>query len=215
MRLTDFCNQTGRPKDYSRSRIAKEADEQIASLKVRVNRNALGVKGITEDVRRDINAALQKLNTEYRVGFDEAITRRRKDPLIMFETGVHMRAGNPVIPFIINADCDYEYQLARAEALYQRGWFTERTTEDYVAHEDAHAMLFQGCKNRAEIDAVLAEVNQHWDVLRDVSRYAHRAPYEDRGAEALAEAFVRVRNGEKVSKDVAALVEHYYGGFKR
>lgn len=76
---------------------------------------------------------------------------------------------------------------------YESGFFASKTLEDCMKHEMAHIMTFQGCKTYEEYKELYAEINKAF--IPGISGYADRC--QD-GVEMLAEAFVRIQNGERV-----------------
>jgi hypothetical protein len=87
-----------------------------------------------------------------------------------------------------------------------------KSLEDYLAHEMAHCMLYQDCKTDSQFKAKYKEVETLYNSLKGISGYADKTKS---GNEALAEAFVRVRNNEKVPPIVKVLVEAYFGKWKK
>ncbi len=81
-----------------------------------------------------------------------------------------------------------------------------------MAHEMAHVMIYQDCKNDKEYFAKYRQVEELYDSLKGISGYADKIKS---GNDALAEAFVRVRNGEEVSPVIKRLVESYYGKWRK
>ena len=79
-----------------------------------------------------------------------------------------------------------------------------KCVEDLISHEMAHFMCFQDCKTYG--DFLQRETELRKLFVRGVSGYADATMD---GAETIAEAFVRMKNGEKVSEVVKMLVEKY------
>lgn len=113
---------------------------------------------------------------------------------------------------IVNADADFDKIITKMEENYESGRFAGKSLEDYLAHEMAHVMLYQDCATDNEYRAKFQQIESLYDALKGVSRYADR---EKSGNEALAEAFVRVRNKEKVPPITKILVDSYFGRWKK
>lgn len=51
---------------------------------------------------------------------------------------------------VINEDIDYNVVKKKIQRRYDKGRFAGKSIEDYIAHEMAHIMTYQDCKNEAE-----------------------------------------------------------------
>lgn len=81
-----------------------------------------------------------------------------------------------------------------------------------MAHEMAHVLLYQDCTLDIAYHAKYKQVESLYNSLKGMSNYSNNV---QSGNEALAEAFVRVRNKENVAPIVKILVESYYGKWKK
>ena len=126
----------------------------------------------------------------------------------IFITGYH----DGIVDMVVNENADFEKIKRRISAKYESGEFAGKSLEDYIAHEMAHCMLYQDCKTDIEYTAKYQQIEYLYSSLKGISHYADR---QQSGNEALAEAFVRVRNGEKVSPIAKVLVNTYFGKWKK
>lgn len=176
-------------------------------MKIQFPDDVYKIKGLTSEVKDELETALIKLKSEYTIKLNSILVEKagRND---IFITGYH----NGVVDMIVNEDADFTRIIARMEEQYESGFFTGRSLEDYLAHEMAHVMLYQDCATDNEYHAKYQQIESLYDALKGVSKYADRTRS---GNEALAEAFVRVRNKEIVSPITKILVESYFGRWKK
>ena len=76
----------------------------------------------------------------------------------------------------------------------------------------AHVMLYQDCTSDNEYRAKFQQIDSLYDYLKGISGYADEKKL---GNEALAEAFVRVRNGEEVQPIVKVLIDSYFERYRK
>lgn len=88
--------------------------------------------------------------------------------------------------------------------LYNKGEMAGKTFEDYIAHEIAHILPFQNCITEEDYRRTREELRNSF--IAGVSGYADRT---QNGAESLAEAFVRYRNGEVIPDEAEKLIRKY------
>lgn len=165
------------------------------------------IKGVTDDVVAELEAAMMRLKSEYDIKLDSVSVERagRKD---IFVTGYH----DGVMSVVVNENADFDEVIKHMQKRYESGFFAGKTLEDYLAHEMAHVMLYQDCKTDTEYLAKYAQVEMLYDSLKGISKYADK---KESGNEALAEAFVRVRNKEEVSQITNVLVRSYFERWKK
>lgn len=177
------------------------------TMKIEFPEDVLKVNGVTEEVQKQLNDSLKKLESEYNIKLN-GIYIEPAGKGDIFVTGYH----DGVMDMVVNSNADFERIIRNMPAKYESGYFAGKSLEDYVAHEMAHVMLFQDCKTDAEYYAKEKQIQSLYEHLKGISRYADKT---ESGNEALAEAFVRVRNGEKVPPIVKILVESYFGKRKK
>lgn len=112
----------------------------------------------------------------------------------------------------MNQDADFSRIIKNIKKKYKSGYFAGKSLEDYLAHEMAHVMLYQDCKSDIEYIAKDRQVERLYDALKGISGYTDRTKS---GNEALAEAFVRVRNREDVPPIVKVIVDSYYEKWRK
>jgi hypothetical protein len=209
-KLTDFCNQTDRKKESIRHKASVFVPAK-PKMKISFPDDITSVKGVTVDVKATLDKAMKKLESEYNIKLSQIVVEKC-DKGDVFVTGYVSGEGR--MAMVVNQDADFDKIIARMEKQYERGYFAGRTLEDYVAHEAFHVMLYQDCLTDAAFEAKFAEVESWAPVLKGVSKYADRSTGKVAN-EALAEAFVRMRNGEQVNPIAEALVKKYIGGYAK
>ena len=185
----------------------KAAETLLKQLKLSFPEDVYKIKGFTKEIKNEVDTAMKKLNNEYEIRLNSiAVEPAGKGDI--FITGYH----DGVVDMVVNENADFEKIKRRISAKYESGEFAGKSLEDYIAHEMAHCMLYQDCKTDTEYRAKYQQIESLYSSLKGVSHYADR---QQSGNEALAEAFVRVRNGEKVSPIIKVLVNTYFGKWKK
>ena len=112
--------------------------------------------------------------------------------------------------FVLNSGFDFtgfDEIVARA---YAYGYFSGKSITDHIIHEMAHVMTGQHIEDAEEFETFLNTVEQEY--VPGVSGYSDDA--KD-GFETIAEAFVKIRNGEEVPDKARRLVEIYIERWKK
>ena len=165
------------------------------------------VKGITPEVKQQLDGAVKKLMEEYDIHIN-SITVEPAGPGDIFVSGWY----NGKMAVVVNENANFDVIIRRMQARYNAGFFAGKSLEDYVAHEMFHVMMYQDCKTEAQYRSKFAQVEGLYENLKGISGYADK---EKSGNEALAEAFVRLRNNEKVPSIAKVLVESYIGRLRK
>lgn len=166
------------------------------------------IKGLTDEVREELETALLKLQSEYDIKLNSILVEASEDKNDIFVTGYH----DGVMDMIVNEDADFDEIIKRIPRYYASGRFAGKSLEDYLAHEMAHVMLYQDCTSDNEYSTRFQQINSLYGFLKGISGYADK---EKSGNEALAEAFVRIRNREEVQPIVKLLVDSYFRRYRR
>lgn len=199
---TSNLNKTKAWKKYGEMKAA--ADE---GMKLSFPEDVYEVNGITESVKTELDNAMKRLNNEYDIRLNSIVVEPAGKGDI-FITGYH----DGIVDMVVNRDVNFEKILARMQRKYNEGYYAGRTLEDYLAHEMAHCMMYQDCVSDAQYYSRYRQIEDMYKYLQGISGYADGIKS---GNEALAEAFVRVRNNEEVSPMAKILVETYYGKWRK
>ncbi len=181
--------------------------EQSGKLKLVFPDDVYKVKGFTEEVKKEVDTALKKLNNEYDIRLHSIVVEPAAEGDI-FITGYHRQ----MVDMVINENSDFHRIIKNINRRYSDGFYAGKSLEDYLAHEMAHCMLYQDCASDATYYAKYRQIESLYDKLQGISGYADS---KKSGNEALAEAFVRVKNNEEVPPIVKTLVNAYFGKWKK
>lgn len=190
-----------------KKKYLKTTKQMQNQMKINFPDDVFKIRGFTEEVKKEVDKALVNLNNEYDIKLNSIIVESCGEGDI-FITGYH----NGIVEMVVNENADFNRIISSIDKKYNSNYFSGKTLEDYIAHEMAHCMLYQDCTTDREYYAKYKQVEALWDKLKDVSGYAEESKS---GNEALAEAFVRVRNKEAVSPIIKVLVKSYFGRWEK
>ncbi len=201
-------NELVRVKAKSYNEFKEKAKAHL--MKIQFPNDVYKIRGLTPEIKEELESALSKLKSEYDIRLNSIFVERNKnlEKGDIFVVGYH----DGVMDMVVNRDVDFAEIVKQLPMKYARGRLAGKSLEDYIAHEMAHVMLYQDCRTDNEYVAKFQQIEALYPFLTGVSGYADE---KQSGNEALAEAFVRVRNGEEVSPIVKILVDSYFRGFKK
>lgn len=171
--------------------------------------NVHKIKGMTPKNKKEIEDAIRNLQSEYDIQLDEIETARLGRGTI-FSAVPYVDNGAVKFALVLNEDIDYTKVKKNINIRYKKGRFAGRSIEDYIAHEMAHIMTYQDCVTEADYRTKKRIIQKQY--ISGISGYADQT--QD-GAESLAEAFVRFRNGEKIPINAEILVRSYIERWKK
>lgn len=165
------------------------------------------VRGVTPEIKKQLDSAINNLMEEYdiRIGGLSVEPAGKGD---IFVTGWY----DGKMGMVVNENIDFERVIKKMSSKYKSGYMAGKSLEDYIAHEMFHVMLYQDCKTEHIYRAKYMQIESLYGQLKGISGYADSL---QSGNEALAEAFVRIRNGETVPVLAKALVEAYIGRWRK
>lgn len=168
------------------------------------------IQGMTNGLRSEIRNAIHKLQEEYEIKLS-TVTSEKMNRGDIFGSGPYIDAeGKLKFALALNSNIDYNTVKRRIASRYSKGIFAGKSIEDYVAHEMAHIMMYQDCKDENSYKIKKAIVEKLF--VGGVSGYADK---RKSGDESLAEAFVRYRNGEKIPLQAEILIRAYIERWKK
>lgn len=173
-------------------------------MKISIPKDVYKKAGMDRDTKSKIEQVIRKLETEYTVYIDgiEGGKMNRND---IFGSGGYIdEDGVLKFALLFNYDIDYQKVERRMKYLYNKGQMAGKSFEDYIAHEIAHILPFQNCITEEDYRRTREELRAAF--VAGVSGYADRT---HDGAESLAEAFVKYRNGEKIPNEAERLIRKY------
>lgn len=184
-----------------------EKSKESAIMKIKFPDDITSIKGIDDNVKKKMDDAIKEIEKEYEIHI-ESIELEEAGKGDIFIVGWH----DGKMSMVVNRNADFEKILNQIPKRYEDGFFAGKTLEDYLAHEMFHVMMYQDCKNEFEYRAKFSQIESLYENLKGISKYTDKSKS---GNEALAEAFVRMRNGENVPAIAKILVESYVGRWKR
>ncbi|MEY8392848.1 hypothetical protein AALA98_16080 [Lachnospiraceae bacterium 45-W7] len=186
--------------------LDKEAYKAYNKLKIGFPDDIMKISGMTPSIRKQIDSAVEAMMEEYdiKLGSLAAEPVGKGD---LFVTGWY----DGKVGIVINSNAAFEKIVKTIPGRYKSGYFAGKSLEDYIAHEMFHAMMYPDCKTETQYRAKFAQIENLFEKLKGILGYVDKS---GSGNEALAEAFVRMRNGEEVPDIAKVLAEAYIGKWK-
>ena len=182
----------------------------VNTMKISVPRDAYKIKGMTSEAKHEIEAAINNLKKEYDIRLDLIEVAKMEVGDIFGAAPYLDDRGKLRFALVINEDIDYNVVKKKIQRRYDKGRFAGKSIEDYIAHEMAHIMTYQDCKNEAGFRTRQRIVERQF--MQGISQYADKT---GKGEESLAEAFVRYRNKEKIPIRAELLIRSYIERWKK
>ena len=203
----DFSKEMGLRQQRERLRAPKDivaGDTKDDIIKeIRLPNEALDAKNITPDIVDEIQSGIDEMKREYDFRIDRALVQDVSDrfPDTPYLTRVVDNHGSREVEFVINKGYNFSDFRRIVKAGYETGYFAGRTIKDHAIHEMTHVMAGQQFKTISGYNAFKERLESQY--VPGVSGYSDAM--KD-GFEALAEAFVRMRNNEPVPDEAKQLV---------
>lgn len=179
------------------------------AMNLQLPNSASKINGLTPKNKQEIEDAIKKLQSEYDIHLNTIETAHLGSGTI-FSAVPYLDNGAVKFALVLNEDIDYTKVKRNISIRYQKGRFAGRSIEDYIAHEMAHIMTYQDCVTDLDYRTKKKIIQKQF--ISGISGYADCT--QD-GAESLAEAFVRFRNGEKLPVKAEILVRAYIERWKK
>ncbi|MDB2032476.1 phage minor capsid protein [[Clostridium] symbiosum] len=206
----DFSKEMGLRQQRERLTIPKAAGIKLLDKShMKLPEEIMSVKGMTEDDRIRIEKTITMMQKKYDIQIGETAVESmgKEESGTYFISGPYMDGKNLKMALVINKDIDYTDIDKRISEGYGSGYFAARNLEDSAKHELAHVMTFQGCSTYEEYRILKGKI----PFIPGISGYADKC--KD-GTESLAEAFVKMQNGEKIPLKARLLVNKYIERWK-
>ena len=203
----DFSKEMGLRQQRERLRVSKDIVAVAAKAdiikEIRLPNEALNAKNITPDIVDEIQSGIDEMKREYDLRIDRALVQDVSDrfPDTPYLTRVVDNHGSREVEFVINKGYNFSDFRRIVKAGYETGYFAGRTIKDHAIHEMTHVMAGQQFKTISGYNAFKERLESQY--VPGVSGYSDTM--KD-GFEALAEAFVRMRNNEPVPDEAKQLV---------
>lgn len=207
----DFLDKGGTTEEWNRLKGKQRVNRaEIDAMNLQLPKSVRKIRGMTRENQMEIENAIRKLQSEYEIRM-ETIETASLGKGTIFSAAPYIDTNNTVkFALVLNEDIDYTKVKKNILNRYQKGRFAGKSIEDYIAHEMAHIMTYQDCDTASEYRTKKKIIQSQF--IPKISGYADKT--QD-GAESLAEAFVRFRNGEKIPINAEVLVRTYIERWKK
>lgn len=169
---------------------------------------------ISEEDMEEIRETIKELGEEYEIKLDELelkdYTEDRYRYVPAFYTETVDRFGRYGGKLVINSACHFWTDERERKIMLGMGYFAGSSVKDFIIHEIAHVMTFQGCTTLKE--AVLLGEELRSMYVKGLSQYNSICK---EGSETIAEAFVLARKGERLPVKARKLLERYIEVWRR
>lgn len=181
-------------------------------MRIKLPDDIMGIKGMTEDGRIQIEKAITLIEKQYdlQIGemYVESLGPGEKNTY--FIVGPYQTESGLKMGLVVNSDINYTNIESRIKKHYDDGFFASKDLADCIVHEMAHVLTFQGCDTYEQYKMLDAKLDKNF--VSGISTYADQGR---KGSEALAEAFVKYRNGEKIPFRMKRLIKKYIERWKK
>lgn len=204
----DFLSSGGTTEQWNE--YGKSERKRMSAKSVEMPKELVTAKNIPSDIKSEIAQAIDKVCGEYNVTLGRIeyapYFENTKAPFTYIPCEIR---GKYSAKLNINSLFDWNESLEEFNDRiynknYKRGVLASKNAEDLIYHEAAHFITFQDCQSFDDFRTKEAEVRRKF--VYGVSGYSDAT--ED-GAETIAEAFVRRKNGEEISDREADLLTEY------
>ena len=168
------------------------------------------IRSMSVETRKAVSDAIERIQGEYNVKLDSVITMDLGEEFgrVPFQYRYFIENGELNHTLVINSgyyfnDSHKAFQ-ERILRNYNNRVLASKSVEDLIAHEMAHIMTFQSATTEGAWLLENKKLSKH--CIPGVSAYADAS---GDGAETIAEAFVRMRNGETIPPKARDLVFEY------
>lgn len=220
--FTEECGVSGRTSrlrvesgtsDLTRTRAWKEYRDHMdrkldfGDIKgVRFRKSVDRTNISSEDVET-IKDTIAGLGKEYDIRLDEFEIgdyngkQYRHAPMFFRPTE---NSGSYSGKLVVNNACRFWRDSGFREGILSSGYFAGNSLKEFVEHELAHVITFQGCRKYRDAEMLSEKlISQHTYGLSPYNLNAHD------GAESIAEAFVLKRKGAYINKNAEKLLQEY------
>lgn len=207
----DFSKEMGLRQQRERLVIPKPNGINVLDKnRMKLPDEILSIKGMTEDDRIRMEKTITVMQKRYdiQIGHISVESLGKEDRKTFFVAGPYDDGNGLKMALVINKDIDYTEIDKAIRKRNMSGFFAAKSLEDSIKHELAHVMTFQGCRTEEEYLSLKAQI----PYIKGISGYADKC---EEGTESLAEAFVRMQNGEKIPLRARMLVNKYIERWKK
>ncbi len=169
------------------------------------------ISSMSEETKRQISEAFDKINRQYNLQLDELVTiplkPEEKNVPFQFQP-IRGKNGELIKRIAINSNYNFndtqELFQARIMRNFSKGILASNSVFGLISHEAAHVMTFQDVatfsgyliQNKSVSEQVVYGISGYADAMMD-------------GAECIAEAFAAKQCGQPISEEAQALLDKF------
>lgn len=173
---------------------------------IRIPEDILKANGMTSDIAAEIKKGIAEIASDYEINLSRVVVEdlSRTKPNTPYLCRYTENNGKHEAVLVLNKGFDFSDLEAVAAEGYKMGYFAGRDVKDHIVHELAHVMTGQHIQNANEFKTFIKTMKNEY--IPGISGYSDEV--KD-GFETIAEAFVKIRNGEEVPEKARKLVRTY------
>lgn len=196
---------------YDRLNIVKYTDSDMIK-EIKIPKEIRQATGITPDIIKSMQTGIDIIGNEYELNLRRVLVEDLSDskPDTPYLCRYIDNNGKHEAIFVLNSGFDFTGFEDVVSRGYEYNYFAGRDIKDHIIHEMAHVMTGQHIEDVGEFKKFLNSMEKEY--VPGVSGYSDDA--KD-GFETIAEAFVRIRNGEEVPEKAKKLVDTYIERWKK
>lgn len=196
---------------YDRLNIVKNTGSDMIK-EIKIPEEFRQVTGITPDIFENMQKGIDIIENEYELNLKKISVKdlSKTKPDTPYLCRYIDNNGKHEAVFILNSGFDFTGFEDVVSRGYEYNYFAGKDIKDHIIHEMAHVMTGQNIEDAREFEDFLKTIEKEY--VPGVSGYSDDA--KD-GFETIAEAFVKIRNGEKVPDKAKMLVETHIERWKK
>ena len=196
---------------YDRLNIVKNTGSDMIK-EIKIPKEFRQVTGITPDIIENMQKGIDIIGNEYELNLRRILVEdlSRSKPDTPYLCRYIDNNGRHEAVFVLNSGFDFTDFEDVVSRGYEYNYFAGRDIKDHIIHEMAHVMTGQHIEDAKEFEIFLESIEKEY--VPGVSGYSDDV--KD-GFETIAEAFVKIRNGEKVPDKAKKLVETHIERWKK
>lgn len=199
-------------EEWYKKYVEKKSNSDIIK-EIKIPESLKQAKGMNSNIEKAIEKGVNDIVKDYNIEISEMIVEplEQKYDNTPYLVRYVDDNGKNKSKFVVNSNFDFSGFEEVVSEGYKQNYFAGKTIEDHIAHEMAHIMTGQQCTTATEFVTFCDDITKNCFV-EGVSGYSD--VMQD-GFETIAEAFVRIRNGEKVPEEAIKLVDTYIMRWKK
>lgn len=193
-----------------RCSTSASTEDKVLSKNVELPQELLESNQIDDTLKKGISKALERIEKNYNITIDNIEFAPFNNEGAPFTYVPYSQDGIYKAKLNINSSFNWNKDIESFNARIYNNYINHnlacRNLDDLILHEAAHFKTFEDCKTWSEFLQLEKEVRKKF--IPGVSNYNDGSLD---GAETIAEGVVAIKNGDKVSQQIANLVKEYTG----